>query len=114
MNGLPPNLPPDLGRLHTVETFLVRSLERVRAEISKHERRAVEHQRAVEARPPAPEWLIEQLPSGKTTYVHAGDCWAAGKRSNGISREGARRALADGTEACPVCTPDTALGFFEG
>ncbi|MEV6179939.1 DUF6233 domain-containing protein [Streptomyces sp. NPDC052015] len=114
MNDLPPDLPPDLARLRTVETFLALNLERVRAEIAKQEQLAAAPQRAVEVRPPAPEWLIEQLPSGRTTYVHAGDCWAAGKRAHGISREQARRALADGTEACPVCTPDTALGFVEG
>jgi hypothetical protein len=97
VNDLPPALPPDLGRLRTVETFLALSLERVRAEIAKQEQRAAESQRAVEVRPPAPEWLVEQLPSGRTTYVHAGDCWAVGKRSSGVSREQALRALADGT-----------------
>ncbi len=113
VNDSPPDLPPDLGRLRTVETFLLLALKRVRAEIAQQERRAARNQRAVDARPPAPDWLIEQLPSGQTTYVHAGECWAAGKRSKGISREEALRALADGTEACPVCTPDTALGFRE-
>ncbi|MDG9728472.1 DUF6233 domain-containing protein, partial [Streptomyces sp. DH41] len=36
--------------------------------------------------------------------VHAGGCWNAGKRSAGISRDEARRAL-----ACSHCRPDTGL-----
>ncbi|WP_426568073.1 DUF6233 domain-containing protein [Streptomyces canus] len=113
MNDSPPDLPPDLGRLRTVEQFLVLALERVREQIAKQERREQEQQRAIEARPLAPDWLIEQLPSGPT-YVHAGDCWAAGKRSTGVSREQARRALRDGATACSACTPDSALGLLEG
>ncbi|MFD7406497.1 DUF6233 domain-containing protein [Streptomyces sp. NPDC059866] len=33
-------------------------------------------------------------------YVHARDCWTAGKQSAGISREQALRALADGIKGC--------------
>ncbi|MER6425911.1 DUF6233 domain-containing protein [Streptomyces sp. NPDC001137] len=43
-------------------------------------------------------------------YVHVGGCWNAGKRSRGIGREQARRALAEGVEAYPGCQPDTVLG----
>ncbi|MFH9820223.1 DUF6233 domain-containing protein [Streptomyces sp. NPDC017230] len=41
--------------------------------------------------------------------VHAGGCWNAGKRSAGISRDEARRALAEGVPACSHCRPDTGL-----
>ncbi|KPI07724.1 hypothetical protein OV450_3534 [Actinobacteria bacterium OV450] len=35
--------------------------------------------------------------------VHAGGCWDARKRCTGISTDEARRALADGVQACPHC-----------
>jgi hypothetical protein len=109
------DLPPDLPRLRTLETWLVLTLDRVRQQIADAERRELERQRGIEARPPAPDWLIERGLSGQdAVYVHAGDCWNAGKRAKGITREQALRALADGIKACPHCNPDTALGFLEG
>ncbi|MFE0929026.1 DUF6233 domain-containing protein [Streptomyces mutabilis] len=42
-------------------------------------------------------------------YVNAGDCWNAGKRSESIDQEQARRALAGGVKAYPRCRPDSAL-----
>ncbi|MEU9558301.1 DUF6233 domain-containing protein [Streptomyces fumanus] len=45
-------------------------------------------------------------------YVHAGDCWNAAKGSIGITREQARRALAEGVAPCPQCRPDTGLGVW--
>ncbi|MBT2676804.1 hypothetical protein J7E95_39685 [Streptomyces sp. ISL-14] len=71
-------------------------------------------QRGIEARPPAPEWLLERGLSGRdAVYVHVGDCWGAGKRPKGISREEALRALAEGIKPCPQCEPDNALGFLD-
>ncbi|MFH8858294.1 DUF6233 domain-containing protein [Streptomyces rochei] len=46
-------------------------------------------------------------------YVHAGDCWNAGKRSTDIEQEQARRALADGVKVCPHCQPDSALHMLD-
>ncbi|MFB6811463.1 DUF6233 domain-containing protein [Streptomyces sp. NPDC056387] len=43
--------------------------------------------------------------------VHAGGCWDARKRCTGMSMEEARRALAEGVQACPHCRPDAALGI---
>jgi hypothetical protein len=37
----------------------------------------------------------------------------AGKRSKGVTREQALRALADRVDPCPHCRPDTALGFVD-
>ncbi|MEV5645082.1 DUF6233 domain-containing protein [Streptomyces flaveolus] len=45
--------------------------------------------------------------------VHAGGCWNAGKRSRGISRDEARRALVDGVQACGACRPDSDLGLLD-
>ncbi|MFF0163853.1 DUF6233 domain-containing protein [Streptomyces sp. NPDC005263] len=45
-------------------------------------------QHRIEARPPAPQWLLERgLSADNAVYVHAGDCWNAGKRSRGVTRE---------------------------
>jgi hypothetical protein len=37
----------------------------------------------------------------------------AGKRSKGVQRDQALRALADGVDACPHCRPDSELGYLE-
>ncbi|GAB2889627.1 DUF6233 domain-containing protein [Streptomyces deserti] len=108
------DLPPDLYRLRTLETWLVLTLERVRRQIADAERREAERQRGIAARPPAPEWLIDLGLTGRDPlYVRVGDCWAAGQWLRGIGREQAWRALADGVKACPHCQPDNALGFLD-
>ncbi|WP_208639341.1 DUF6233 domain-containing protein [Streptomyces bobili] len=108
------DLPPDLPRLRTLETWLALTLDRVRGQIKDAERREAEHQRGIEARPPSPDWLIERGLSGQdAVYVHAGDCWNAGKRSKGVDRSTALHALTEGVAACPHCRPDTALGVLD-
>ncbi|MFI1701981.1 DUF6233 domain-containing protein [Streptomyces bobili] len=108
------DLPPDLPRLRTLETWLILTLDRVRQQITDAERRETERQRGIDARPPAPDWLIERGLSGQdAVYLHAGDCWNAGKRSKGIDRSAALRSLAEGVAACPHCRPDTALGVLD-
>lgn len=100
--------------LRFLERVQLKDLERTRRWIADEERREAECRRGLQARPPAPEWLIERGLSGRAAvYVHVGDCWDAGKRSKGISREGALRALADGVKPCPQCGPDAVLGFLE-
>ncbi|WP_308297311.1 MULTISPECIES: DUF6233 domain-containing protein [unclassified Streptomyces] len=54
-----------------------------------------------------------RLSGRDAAYVHVGDCLDARKRSKGISREEALRALADGVKPCPQCEPDNALGFLD-
>ncbi|MFF4351447.1 DUF6233 domain-containing protein [Streptomyces sp. NPDC001530] len=63
----------------------------------------------------AADWLIEQGLSGREpVYVHVGGCWNAGKRSRGVERDQAVRALAEGgVPACPHCRPDTGLGILD-
>ncbi|MER6031922.1 hypothetical protein [Streptomyces sp. NPDC001851] len=49
------DLPPDLPRLPTLETWLVLSLYRVRQQIAAAEQRQAEQHRGERARPPAPD-----------------------------------------------------------
>lgn len=109
------DLPPDLPRLRTLETWLAVTLDRVRRQIADAERREAEQQRGIEARPPTPDWLIERgLSKDNAVYVHAGGCWNAGKRSKGVDRATALRALTEGgVPACPQCRPDTELGVLD-
>ncbi|MER6420704.1 DUF6233 domain-containing protein [Streptomyces sp. NPDC001137] len=108
-------VPSRLALLRFLERVQERDLARTRRWIADEERRESERQHGLQARPPAPEWLIELGLNRHTApvYVHTGDCWNAGKRSRGISRDQARRALADGVKACPQCQPDTALGMLD-
>ncbi|MDP5315294.1 DUF6233 domain-containing protein [Streptomyces poriferorum] len=46
------------------------------------------------------------------TEVHAGDCYAAGKRRRVIDRDQARALLSDGIRTCTHCRPDTNLGVL--
>ncbi|MFJ3201040.1 DUF6233 domain-containing protein [Streptomyces sp. NPDC086989] len=107
------DLPPDLPRLRTLETWLGMTLERVRQQIA-----AAEQQEAAAARrelPPPPDWLIEHGigVGAHPVRVHAGHCWDTRSRCHPASRDLARRALADGVEACTHCRPDTALGVLD-
>ncbi|MGW7824779.1 DUF6233 domain-containing protein [Streptomyces puniciscabiei] len=78
-----------------METWLVLSLDRVRQQIAAAERREAERQRGEQARPPAPDWLLELglNRDESAVYVHVGGCWNAGGRSKGIDRTTALRTL---------------------
>ncbi|MCX5247828.1 DUF6233 domain-containing protein [Streptomyces sp. NBC_00201] len=104
-----------LALLRFLERVQEGDLARTRRWIVDEERREAERQRGIQARPPAPEWLIELGLNrhAAPVYVHVGECWNAGKRSRGVSRDQARRALADGVKACPQCQPDTGLGILD-
>jgi hypothetical protein len=107
--------PSRLALLRFLERVQERDLARTRRWIADEERREAERQRGLAARPPAPQWLIDVglNPQAPPLFVHVGDCWMAGKRSRAVSREQARRALADGVKACRQCQPDTALGMLD-
>lgn len=102
--------------LRFLERVQVSDLERTRQWIAAEERRQQERQRGIEARPAPPDWLLEHglNRDSPAVYVHAGGCWNAGKRSKGVDRATAMRALAEGVAACPHCRPDSELGFLEG
>jgi hypothetical protein len=109
------DLPPDLPRLRTLETWLQLTLVTVRQQIAAAEQREAERQHGIEARPEPPAWLLDHglNKHSPPLYVHEGGCWNAGRRSQGIGREDALRALVDGVKACPHCRPDTKLGILD-
>ena len=102
--------------LRFLERVQERDLERTRQWIADEEKREQERQRGLERRPPAPDWLLEVglNRDSPPVQVHVGGCWNAGKRTRGIDRGEALRALADGVNPCGACRPDSELGFLEG
>lgn len=100
--------------LRFLERVQERDLARTRTWIAAEEQREAERLRGLAARPPAPDWLIEQGLDGRApVYVHVGGCHMAGKRSRGVTQEQARQALYEQVDACPHCRPDTELGVLE-
>ncbi|MEU3136351.1 DUF6233 domain-containing protein [Streptomyces sp. NPDC006854] len=100
----PGDLPPDLERLRTLETWLVLSLGRVREQIAVLERPSGPAR--------TPDWGIADAGTGVGTpsaEVHRGDCWAQGRALRPVSAERARAELASGVRACAVCRPDAVL-----
>ncbi|WP_097886424.1 DUF6233 domain-containing protein [Streptomyces sp. st140] len=100
----PGDLPPDLERLRTLETWLVLSLGRVREQIAVLERPAGPAR--------TPDWGVSEAGTGvgiSAAEVHRGDCWAQGRTLRPVSAERARAELAGGMRACAVCRPDTVL-----
>ncbi|WP_189190883.1 DUF6233 domain-containing protein [Streptomyces albiflavescens] len=103
-----------LDLLRFLERVQEQDLTRMRRWIEAEKQREAEGQRGFDARPPAPDWLIEQGLSGRDpVYVHVGGCWNAGKRSRGVERDQALRALVDGVPACTHCRPGSELGYLE-
>ncbi|CAM5697693.1 hypothetical protein SALBM135S_01998 [Streptomyces alboniger] len=101
--------------LRFLERVQERDLARTRRWIADEERREAERSRGEKARPPAPDWLLEQGLDGRSpsVYVHVGGCHMAGKRCRSVTREQARQALFEQVEACPHCHPDARLGVLE-
>ncbi|MFD5910193.1 DUF6233 domain-containing protein [Streptomyces massasporeus] len=108
-------VPERLEMLRFLQQVQERDLARTRRWIADEERRQAERQRGIDARPPEPDWLIEQglNRDSPPVQVHTGDCWNKGKRVKGISRDAALRALAEGVKACGACRPDSELGFLD-
>ncbi|MDT0567893.1 DUF6233 domain-containing protein [Streptomyces sp. DSM 3412] len=106
--------PDYLARLRVVDAYLRHQLDQIGRWIAEEERKVA----AAEARrppPPPPDWLIERgIGVGRPPmYVHVGDCHMARGMRRGVDQAQARRALAEGVEACSHCRPDTALGIVE-
>jgi hypothetical protein len=108
--------PPRLDLLRFLERVQEQDLERTRRWIADEERRERERQQGEQARPAPPDWVLELglNRDSAAVYVHEGSCWNAGKRSKGVDRSTALRALAEGVAACPHCRPDAELGYLEG
>lgn len=108
------DLPSDLPRLRTLEQQLTIWIGHVRTAITAAEQQEREQRQGEERRPPTPDWIVE-LGIGQGSppiEVHAGHCYAAGKRRRPIDRDQARTLLADGIRACSHCRPDTDLGVL--
>ncbi|MFF3620085.1 DUF6233 domain-containing protein [Streptomyces sp. NPDC002467] len=109
------DLPPDLPRLRTLETWLQLSLDRVRQQIADAEKRHAEVAARLPPAPP-PDWELELDLSKHPSMVHVGGCTMGGKgfRSRPVSRTDALRLLCvDRLEACPYCRPDAELGVLD-
>ncbi|PBC95838.1 hypothetical protein BX281_3819 [Streptomyces sp. Ag82_O1-15] len=109
------DLPPDLPRLRTLETWLILSLTRVQRRIADIEQREAERRHGQQVQPPIPDWLLEVgIGSDKPPVaVHVGGCHMAGKRVRGIPRNQALRAITGGVDACSHCRPDSELGILD-
>nr|WSX48081.1 DUF6233 domain-containing protein [Streptomyces sp. NBC_00974] len=96
----------------------------VRAWLAWQQRQAERTIRALEAElaagaprraaptPAAPDWKLEAVRTGhgpEALSVHIGDCSMGDGRA--ITREEARRLLAEGVGPCPFCSPENALGM---
>jgi hypothetical protein len=106
--------PSRLDLLRFLERVQVRDLKRTRDWIAAEEKRlAVDEARR--PAPPPPDWLLEHgIGAGRPPVrVHLGDCWDTRTRCKPATADLARRALAEGVEACTHCRPDTALGVLD-
>ena len=108
------DLPDDLSRLQTLRIWHAHWLRRIDAKIAAAEQRAREEAHGRRARPAPPQWVAELgIGDGRPpVQVHAGDCYAMGKRRRPVGRDEARRLLAEGLPGCTHCPPDTRLGIL--
>jgi hypothetical protein len=99
-----------------IEEQTARQLADIDRWIADEERRERERQQGEQARLAPPDWVLELglNRDSAAVYVHEGSCWNAGKRSKGVDRSTALRALAEGVAACPHCRPDAELGYLDG
>ncbi|MCX4645876.1 MULTISPECIES: DUF6233 domain-containing protein [unclassified Streptomyces] len=105
---------PRLDMLRFARRIAVQQVEQIDRWIAAEERRETERRHGEQARPPAPDWLIETgLGRRDPVYVHVGGCHMAGKRSRGVDRDQALRGMTEGVAACPHCRPDTELGVLD-
>ncbi|MER6490144.1 DUF6233 domain-containing protein [Streptomyces griseorubiginosus] len=109
------DLPPDLDRLHTLRVWHALWLDRIERKIAWLERRKAEEEHGRRTRPRPPEWVVEiGIGVGKPpVQVHAGHCHMIGSRRRPVTRDEARRLLAEGLRACTHCQPDTPLHIID-
>ncbi|MFF5833708.1 DUF6233 domain-containing protein [[Kitasatospora] papulosa] len=103
-----------MDKLRFLQRVQEQQLEVTRHWIADEERREAERAQGERARPPQPDWVLE-LGIGvgsRPVEVHAGHCYAIGRRRKTITREQAVGALSEGVQACTHCRPDTELGIL--
>ncbi|MBB4796205.1 hypothetical protein BJY54_006909 [Streptomyces nodosus] len=90
-------------------------VERIDRKIQAVRRRQAEEERGRRNRPEHPDWIVEPGIGADRApvQVHAGDSYIAGKRRRAVSRNEARRLLAEGLEACTHCEPDIQLNILD-
>lgn len=103
-----------LQQLRFLERVQLGDLERTRRWIAEEEARVKETERRRETlEREVPDWILQTyINSGERQkrMVHSGECFVGvGKRTQGISRDQAVQALAEGAEPCNVCKPDALL-----
>ena len=108
-------LPDDLARLQTLRIWHALWLRRIDSKIAAAEQRAREEEHGCRARPAPPEWIVELgIGEGRPpVQVHAGDCYAAGKRRRAVDRDEARRLLSAGLPGCTHGRPDIQLHIID-
>ncbi|MFD5598358.1 DUF6233 domain-containing protein [Streptomyces griseorubiginosus] len=109
------DLPPDLDRLHTLRVWHALWLDRIERKIAWLERRKAEEEHGRRTRPRPPEWVVEVgIGVGRPpVQVHSGHCHMIGSRRRPVTRDEARRLLAEGLRACTHCQPDTELHIID-
>ncbi|MFJ6578356.1 DUF6233 domain-containing protein [Streptomyces sp. NPDC091368] len=110
------DLPPDLLRLRTLETYLAMLLGDVRERIAKTEQQEAAAA-PVRARLDGPPYVLSYLRErGQPVVdsVHLGDCRQTSHHTRPLTREQALQALtAGGIRACEICRPDSELGILD-
>ncbi|WAU82116.1 DUF6233 domain-containing protein [Streptomyces sp. Qhu-G9] len=106
---------PDLGRLLALRVWHAMWLQRIDDKIAALQQRKAEQGRGRQRRFAEPEWFVARgIRDGRPpAEVHAGCCYAAGRRRRPVSRDEARRLLATGVRACSHCRPDTVLDILD-
>lgn len=102
-------LPPDLPRLHTLETYLQLQLQAVRSRIAEIETAAPTTPATLPAEATPGWWRLQPNRAGRGGGIlHRGDCPHAGGAR--LSRAEALIALSEpGVEMCEQCQPQKAL-----
>ncbi|WP_406130242.1 DUF6233 domain-containing protein [Streptomyces canus] len=90
-------------------------LNRIDRKIALLERREAEAEHGRKSLPRPPEWVVEvgTGTSKPPVQVHAGTCHMIGSRRRPVSRDEARRLLAEGLRACTHCQPDAQLHIID-
>jgi len=110
------DLPTDLPRLRTLETYLAMLLGDVCERIAKIEQqqKAAAPRRAL---PDRPEYVLSYLRErGQPVAdsVHLGDCEQVSHHTRPLAREQALQAITGGgLRACEICRPDSELGVLD-